>query len=95
LLQLVLTGYKNYPNPFNPSTTIKYELPEHSEVTLNIYDITGRNIKTLVQKSQPAGHYQAHWNGFDKSGRQVASGMYFARLQAGDNMRTIKMVYLR
>ncbi len=85
----------SYPNPFNPVTTIMYELPEHSTVSINIYDIQGRNIQTLVYESKPAGHYEAKWNGTDSHGQQVSTGVYFARLQAGDNAQTIKMVYLR
>lgn len=85
----------NYPNPFNPSTTIRYEIPEQSVITLSIYDIQGRNIQTLVSESKPAGHYEAQWNGIDESGKQVAAGMYFARLQVGDYASTIKMVNLR
>ncbi len=86
---------QNYPNPFNPSTTIEYELPEHSTVTLNIYDIQGRNIQTLVSESKPAGHYEVQWNGTDEPGKQVAAGIYFARLQAGQYSSVVKMVYLR
>jgi len=85
----------SYPNPFNPNTTIKYELPERSNVILKIFDINGRNIQTLVQQSQPAGHYEATWNGTDETGKQVAGGMYFARLQAGESSSVVKMVYLR
>ncbi|NQV14783.1 T9SS type A sorting domain-containing protein [bacterium] len=85
----------NFPNPFNPNTTIQYELPERSIVTLSIYDISGRNIQTLVDEPQTAGHYETQWKGTDETGKQVSAGMYFVKLQAGDNMRTIKMVYLR
>ncbi len=87
--------YANYPNPFNPSTTIRYELPEQSTTTLNIYDIQGRTIQTLVSDSKPAGHYEAQWNGTDRDGKQVAAGMYFARLSTGDFTQVVKMVYLR
>ncbi len=85
----------SYPNPFNPSTTIEYELPEHSTVTLNIYDIQGRLITTLVEQIKPKGFYTTQWNGTDKSGDQVSAGMYFASLQAGQHSSVVKMVYLR
>ncbi|NQV14318.1 T9SS type A sorting domain-containing protein [bacterium] len=68
---------------------------EPAQVTLNIYDIQGRFIKTLVNESQSAGRNATQWYGTDNSGNQVAAGMYFARLQSGANNRTIKMVCLR
>jgi len=86
---------RNFPNPFNPSTTIEYELPEHSDVLLTIYDIAGREVQTLVSKAQPVGSYKASWNGTNQDGKQVAGGMYFARLQAGEYSSVVKMVYLR
>ncbi len=84
-----------YPNPFNPSTTIQYELPEASSVTLHVYDIQGRQIQTLISELKPAGYYEAKWDGTDEAGRQVAAGMYFAKLQASDYSSVVKMVYLR
>ncbi|NQT62345.1 MAG: T9SS type A sorting domain-containing protein [Candidatus Marinimicrobia bacterium] len=86
---------QNYPNPFNPVTTINYKLPEQSDVMLVVYDIQGREVKNIVNESQPAGTYKVQWRGSDASGLQVSSGMYFARLQAGEFSRVIKMVYLR
>jgi len=94
-LPTALSSYSAYPNPFNPTTTIKYQLPIHAEVTLSIYDIQGRHIKTLVKKSQPTGHYETQWNGTDNDGMQVAAGMYFARLQAGSYSSVGKLVLLR
>ncbi len=84
-----------FPNPFNPSTTIEYELPERSDVSLVIYDISGREVMTLVNQNMNPGSYETSWNGTDCNGKQVAAGMYFARLKAGENAQTIKMVYLR
>ncbi|NQT63383.1 MAG: T9SS type A sorting domain-containing protein [Candidatus Marinimicrobia bacterium] len=86
---------QNYPNPFNPSTTMMYELPEQVEVSLTVYDIAGRTIATLVNQTMQAGQYETHWNGTDESGKQVASGMYFVRLQAGIHSSVVKMVYLK
>lgn len=85
----------SYPNPFNPGTSIEYELPDQSDVSVIIYDMTGREVNRLVSISQPPGSYKVSWNGADHVGRQVAGGMYFARLQAGDNSSVAKMVYLR
>jgi len=84
-----------YPNPFNPSTTIEYDLPDHSDVSLIIYDIAGREVQTLVSRSLVPGNYQVNWNGTNQQGKQVAGGMYFARLQAGGYSSVVKMVYLR
>ena len=86
---------KNYPNPFNPTTTISYDLPEPTEINLTVYDMKGREVTTLKNQEQPAGHYEAKWNGVDESGSPVSTGVYFARLQVGDYSKTIKMVYLK
>ena len=86
---------QNYPNPFNPSTTISYELPELADVNLTIYDVTGREVITLENKERATGHYEVQWNGVDGSGNPVSTSVYFARLQAGDYSKTIKMVYLK
>ncbi|MBC8374896.1 MAG: T9SS type A sorting domain-containing protein [FCB group bacterium] len=86
---------QNYPNPFNPSTTIEYDLPKQADVFLAIYDITGREIQTLVSTSQSPGNYQVSWDGTNRDGQQVAAGMYFARLWVGDSFSVVKMVYLR
>ncbi|NQT63755.1 MAG: T9SS type A sorting domain-containing protein [Candidatus Marinimicrobia bacterium] len=86
---------KIYPNPFNPSTTIQYDLPENSDVSLVIYDVTGREVKNLVSKMQSPGSYNVSWDGSGRDGQQLAGGMYFARLQAGEYSSVVKMVYLR
>jgi len=86
---------QNFPNPFNPSTTIQYEIPEQSYVTLHIYDIVGRKVNTLVNSTQATGQYSIKWNGTDHDGQQVSTGVYFARLQAGSYSEVIKMVYLQ
>ncbi len=85
---------QNYPNPFNPTTTISYDLPEHSKVKLTVYDIRGQEVMTLQDDAKPPGNYEVKWNGIDDSGNPVSTGVYFARLQAGDYSKTIKMVYL-
>ncbi|MEA3286686.1 MAG: FlgD immunoglobulin-like domain containing protein, partial [Candidatus Marinimicrobia bacterium] len=84
-----------FPNPFNPSTTIRYGLPESSDVTLRIYDVTGREVLTMTNTHQSAGWYTQQWNGIDNSGNKVSTGMYFAHLQAGGNSQVIKLVYLQ
>jgi hypothetical protein len=81
---------QNYPNPFNPSTTIRYQLPVASEVKLEVYDVLGKKIATLVNERQSAGSYQVVWNA---SG--LSSGTYFYRLQAGTFVETKKMMLVR
>ena len=86
---------QNYPNPFNPSTTLSYELPSRSDVTLSVFDVSGRLIRTLRQAEQPAGAYRVQWDGLDASGNPVGTGVYFCHLIAGDFEQTIKMLYLK
>ncbi len=76
--------HQNYPNPFNPTTTLSYKLPESSHVKLSIYNIKGQEIKKLVNEFQTAGEYTIKWNGLDKNGLKVASGIYFYKIKAGD-----------
>ena len=87
--------YANYPNPFNPTTTISYDLPEQAQVTLSIYDLLGKKIKTLVNQSQDAGNKIAMWDGTDEFGRQVSAGVYLYRIQAGEFTQTRKMLLLK
>jgi hypothetical protein len=90
MLPIAYNILPNYPNPFNPSTTIRYSLPDASHVTLNIYDITGRLVEQLVNQNTPAGYHTVTW---DASG--YSSGIYFARMQAGDFVKTQKMVLMK
>jgi hypothetical protein len=80
----------NYPNPFNASTIINYTLPGPSHVTIEIYDILGRRVETLIEGEQPAGYHQITWDASNHS-----SGMYFYRIQAGEYAETKKMVLLK
>jgi hypothetical protein len=86
---------QNYPNPFNPATRIRYQLPEAAEVRLSIFNLLGQEIKTLVQKSQPAGYYTVVWDGTDHAGAAVASGIYLYRIAAGKHLQTRRMVLLK
>jgi hypothetical protein len=81
---------QNYPNPFNPSTKIEYSIPEQSLVQLKVYDILGNEVATIINEDQPAGTYRADFNG-----QGLASGMYIAKLQAGNYTKTIKMSLLK
>ena len=75
---------QNYPNPFNPSTTIRYSIPVESKVSLKIFDMLGREVKTLVSKEVAAGSYSVNWNGDDNFGNKVSTGAYVYRITAGD-----------
>jgi len=82
--------YQNYPNPFNPTTIIKYSLPENDKVILKVYNITGSNVKTLVNQQQVAGNYTVQFNGSDYS-----SGVYFYRLTTSHGIQVKKMILLK
>jgi hypothetical protein len=86
---------QNYPNPFNPETTITYDLAAGSQVQLEIYNVMGQVVRTLVSEHQAAGRYRINWTGQDAAGRQVASGIYFYRLQAGDFHAVKKLMLLK
>ena len=86
---------QNYPNPFNPTTNIRFSLPETNDVTLEIYDLTGRLIRSLVSGQVEAGVHTMTWDGQDASGVQVASGVYLYRIQAGAFSQTNKMTLLK
>ena len=85
---------QNYPNPFNPSTVINYQLSEVSDVELTIYNQLGQGVRTLINRRQPAGVYQAQWDGLDNTGKRIVSGVYLYRLKAGSFIQTGKMVLL-
>jgi hypothetical protein len=86
---------QNFPNPFNPSTTIMYSLKDPGHVTLSIYNVLGQNVRTLVDEYQNAGSYTTIWDGSDDRGNGVASGMYFYRIKAGDFTEIKKMVMVK
>ena len=88
--------YDATPNPFNPMTTISYDLSEPTKVSLRIYDVSGRLIQTLVNGAVVgAGRREAIWRGCDGSGRQVAAGVYFYRLDAGEFSETKRMTLIK
>ena len=86
----------NYPNPFNPSTTIRYQLPAAGRVSLIIYDLTGKQVRTLVDEASSAGYYRAVWDGRDAKGAGVATGVYFYRITVDNAFtQTKKMVLMK
>jgi len=86
---------QNYPNPFNPSTRIYFDLPEVQSVKLAIYSIEGRQIAVLVDEIRPPGRYRLVWDGLDNTGKKVASGTYFYRIDAGLFSETRKMILIK
>lgn len=86
---------QNFPNPFNPETTIGYELAESADVTLQIYNVVGQVVRTLVAEPQSAGRYQVRWNGMDDRGTPVSSGIYFYQVSAGKFQDVRKLMLLK
>jgi len=91
---------QNYPNPFNPSTTIAFSLGDHNggaaaDVRLDVFNVLGQTVRTLAQGTLEPGRYEYVWDGTDQSNQQVASGLYFYRLTAGDRSESKKMVLMK
>lgn len=89
------TLFQNFPNPFNPTSTISYDLPKDTKVNLKIYNLYGQEVRTLVNEAQSAGHKSAVWNGKDDSGIIVSSGLYIYRLEAENIVQNKKMLFLK
>lgn len=83
------------PNPFNPGTTIRFDLPEAGPVRLSVFDVSGRLVRALVDESKSQGLYEAVWDGRDSSGKEVSSGTYLARLRFGGRVETVRMGLVR
>ena len=84
----------NYPNPFNPETTLKYDLPEAGDVRLEVYNMVGQVVRTLVNERQAAGRYAVRWDATDDRGREMSSGIYFYRVQVGGEFTGVKKMLL-
>ncbi len=95
MLPDIFALHENYPNPFNPVTTITYDLPERIMVRLTVFDITGRRIRQLVNGYQEAGFQSALWEGTDDRGQPVSGGLYFYQLKAGEFVETRKMLLIK
>lgn len=87
--------HQNYPNPFNPETSIAFDLPEAAYVKIEIFNILGQHVKTLINEAKSAGSYEIQWNATDDNGRKVSSGIYFYLMQAGDYSRSAKMTLMK
>jgi len=95
LLLKEMTLLPNYPNPFNPSTTLQFELQRRSNVLLQITDVSGRHVRTLVNDSRSAGHHEVKWDGRDDAGNSITSGVYLSRLESKGVVQSQKMLLVR
>jgi hypothetical protein len=93
LSDLALLG--NYPNPFNPGTSIRYSVPEAQQVRVEVYDVAGRLVRSLVNRVESPGVREVAWEGSDNDGRPVSSGIYFVRLSGDRRVASRKMVLIR
>jgi hypothetical protein len=89
------TVYQNYPNPFNPSTTIEFDVATPANISLVVYDLTGKVVYSLASGYHVPGRYSVVWNAIDSNGEQVSSGMYIYQLRTSDAVLTKKLVLLR
>lgn len=87
--------YQNFPNPFNPETLIRYDIAESVQVSLQVYNVLGQLVRTLVNEQQAAGRYSITWNGLDQAGVAVSSGVYFYQIQAGSYEQGKRLVLLK
>lgn len=92
---MVFTLHPAYPNPSNPVTTLRYELPDYGPVKLTVYDINGHAVCELVNTAQHAGEYSVVWNGRDGQNQQVSSGIYICRLETNTSVQSRKMLLLK
>jgi hypothetical protein len=86
---------QNFPNPFNPATTVRYSLHARTIVTLKILNMLGQEVRTLVHETQEAGDHVVRWNGRDNSGAMAASGVYLCRAEASGEAKSIKLILLK
>ena len=95
ILPISFALHQNYPNPFNPVTKLRYDLPETGLVTITIYDMLGRQVKTLINQAQDAGYRSIIWDATNDYGKPVSAGIYLYQIQAGEYISTKKMVLLK
>lgn len=92
---ILVTLGNNYPNPFNPRTTISFSLPKESNCIMEVFNIKGQKVKTLLNDKQTKGNHKVVWNGTDDNGKSVSSGMYFYKLTTPERVITNKMIMLK
>ena len=95
MVPLVFAVYGNFPNPFNPSTTIKFSIPDHGKVKLSIYNLNGQKVKELVNGELLSGMHSLIWHGRDDHNRTLGSGIYFYKLQYGGKSIVRKMALMK
>ena len=95
LLPEVITLAQNFPNPFNPTTEIKFAIPQPMRIRIHIFNTMGQKVNTLIDDDLLAGVYSIKWNGTDASGHKVSSGIYFYQLDAGEFIETKKMLFVK
>jgi len=86
---------QNYPNPFNPETSIRFQIPQTIKTSLTIYNVLGQKVKTLVNNKLSAGSYTMRWSGLNNQGNPVGTGVYFYRIEAGEFVKTRKMLFIK
>mgnify|MGYP000909094063 CR=1 FL=1 len=89
------TLHSPYPNPFNPVTTLSYDLPEDATVTITIYNMVGQQVKTLISNQQTAGYKSIQWNATNNAGQLVSAGIYLYMIQVGEFRQVKKMVLIK
>ena len=86
---------QNYPNPINPITTLRYDLPEQTHVNITVYEMLGRKVRTILNQQQDPGYKSIIWDATNDYGKSVSAGIYLYQIQAGEYMQTKKMVLLK
>ncbi|MBC8415875.1 MAG: T9SS type A sorting domain-containing protein, partial [Candidatus Cloacimonetes bacterium] len=94
IIPACVTLHRNYPNPFNPTTTISFSIPEESKVDLSVYNIKGQKVKSLVKESFESGNHSVIWDGNDDTGKPVSSGVYFYKLNVNGKSEAVKKCLL-
>ena len=95
VIPVIFTLHQNFPNPFNPVTTLRYDLPSDAFVTLTVFDMLGREIVQLINTTQDAGYKSVKWDATDSMDRPVSAGVYLYQIQTGEFVKTRKMVLLK
>jgi len=85
----------NFPNPFNPETTIRYSVKDNTQVNIDVYNLKGQLVKRLVNEDKAPGEHTVVWNGTDNNNRQVSSGVYFFKMKAGKYSSSKKMILMK
>jgi flagellar hook assembly protein FlgD len=91
----VFALHENYPNPFNPSTTLSFDLPKISNVNITIYNMLGQKVKTFSMQNASAGYHSVRWNGTNDLGERVSTGIYLYQLHTREFVKTRKMVFMK